>query len=336
MALPSTGGSYSQTLQGGINTLNIRKGICVDILLRDYLKLDGTVNDLSDPEVGLDEDGNFNPFAEDGKLRTDLLITSPGANLGFYHPGSLHEDGLELGYNTDSSETMIAQSKRPARVDVTSDVDTVTIRAVESNPIVDALRFDLPLSNLPDLGKKNYTIRKPVETPLVERQVIALGFDGDQLWAATYPRMVLRNRGNSNWNKEDPDVMELELASLLCPYAGTPMLLHRDGAGWRGSQGRPVFAQAPTATALVGQEAEIEFARPTSKSSTLTYTVEKSNNGTSGWTTATVEETSGSTNISIVVSGITSSQTWYFRVTATGTNGLSRTSPVTTSVIGLS
>lgn len=336
MALPANGGTYAATLQPGINPLAVRKAIITDILIRDYLKADGTVNSLADSSQGIDTvTGFFSPWASDGKLRTDLLGTS-GANLGFYHIGGLHSDGTEMGYNTDVSDTMIAQSKRAVRFDVTQDNDVVTIKAVEGNPIVDALRYDKPLSSLQDLGKAGYLVAKDAETQLIERQVIALGFDGDNFFSQTFPRMALRNRGNANWNKSDPDTMQIELGSLLCPYVGKPVLWHREGAAWRGLQGAPIFGSAPTATAVAGQKADVTFTPPTSKSSSYTYVVEKSNNGTSGWTTATVVSTTGTGPITIQVSGITTSLTWYFRVKATGTNSITATSANSNSIVGLS
>lgn len=337
MALPANGGTYADLLQPGINPLAIRKAIITDVLIRDYLNPDGTVRDLSDPSVGLNDDGYFSPFAQDGKVRDDLI----GENgLGFYHLASLHEDGTEMGYNTDVADTMIAQSKRAVRFDVTSDNDLVTIKAMEGIPLVDALRYDLPLHDLPDVGLVGYTIAKAAETALIERQVICLGFDGDNYFAQTFPRMALRNRGNSNWNKADVDVMEVELGSLLCPYVGKPALWHREGASWRGLLGAPVFGGVPTAAAVAGQLADITFALPTQNSnytsSTYEYVVEKSNNGTSGWTTATVTDTSGTGTITIRVSGITASATWYFRVKATSTNGITTTSSNSLSITGLS
>ncbi len=335
MALPSTGGTYSAQMQPGINPLAVRKAVVTDVLIRDYLNSDGTVHNLADAAIGLNTDGQFSPFAQDGRLRTDLLITASGANLGFYHLGGLHEDGTKMGYNTDVADTMIAQSKRAVRFDVTSDNDIITIKAMEGIPIVDALRYDLPLSNLADVGKASYTIAKAAETALIERQVIALGFDGDNYFAQTFPRMALRNRGDSDWNKADADVMELELGALLCPYVGSPALYHRDGAAWRGLQGAPLFAAAPVATAVSGAKADVVFAKPTSKSSTFTYVVEKSNDGVTGWTTATVVSTAGTSTVTIQVSGITASSTWYFRVKATGSNNITTTSANSASIVGI-
>lgn len=333
MALPSTGDTYHNILQPGINPLSIRKAIVTDILIRDYRNADGSVHNLADPAMGLNADGQFSPFADDGRLRSDLLGED---GLGFYHLGSLHEDGTEMTYDTDVSDLMIAQSKRAVRYDVTQDNDGITIKALEGTPLVDALRYDKPLRNLKDLGEIGYTIAKDAETVLIERQVIALGFDGDNYFATTYPRMSMKKRGNSNWNKKDADLFELELGALLCPYVGSPALWHREGASWRGLQGAPVFAAAPVATAVAGGKADIVFAKPSTKSSTVTYTVEQSNDGSTAWTAATLVATSGTDPITVQVSGVTSSQTRYFRVKATTSNGLTTTSAVTNSVVGLS
>lgn len=332
MALPANGAPYKTVLQPGINPLTIQKVITCDILIRDYLNVDGTVHNLADPSIGLNDEGIFTPFAADGTLRTDLLGES---GLGFYHLASLHDDGLEMTYKTSVAETMIAQSKRPVRYDVTSDADGITIKAVEGIPIVDALRYDLPLDSLKDIGTAGYAIMKPAETPLIERQVIALGFDGDNLVADVFPRMALKDRGNSSWNKKDPDVMELQLGALLCPYVGSDAIKCREGAKWRGFQGNPLFAAAPVATAVTGQKADVVFARPTSKSSTFEYVIEKSNTGTGSWTTATVESVAGTTNITTRVTGVTSSLNWFFRVKATGSNARTTTSANTASIVGL-
>lgn len=332
MALPANGGTYADLLQPGVNPLAVRKAIITDILIRDYLDENGLVRSLADPSVGLNTDGLFSPFAVDGKLRTDLIGDD---GLGFYHIGALHEDGNEMGYKTNVANTMIAQSKRAVRFDVTEDNEIVTIKALEGNPIVDTLRYDLALEDLPDLGQAGYTLAMPAETSLIERQVIVLGFDGDNYFGQTFPRMALQDRGNSAWNKKDPDTMEIHLGALLCPYVGFPVLWHREGAAWRGLQGAPVFSAAPTAAAVSGQKATVSFVPPTSKSSSYTYIVEKSNDGVT-WSTATVVTTTGTNPVVITVSGITASQTWYFHVKATGTNNITTTSMSSASIVGVS
>lgn len=333
--LPAQGGTYEDLLQPNINPLAVRKGIITDILIRDYRNLDDTIHDLSDPAVGLGADGYFSPYAQDGTLRSDLLVTGAAGNLGFYHLGSLHEDGNKIGHDTKVQPTMIAQSKRAVRFDVTSDDDIVTIKALEGTPIVDHLRYDLPLSDLPDLGQANYTVARPAESMLIERQVIALGFDGDNFFAQTFPRMALQDRGDDNWNKHDPDTLEIHLGSLLCPFVGKPVLYHREGASWRSLQGVPVFAAAPAAAAVSGAQATVTFAPPTSKSSSYTYTVQQSTDNGTTWTDATVVSTTGTASVVITVGGLTVSSSYVFRVTAVGTSLLSTMSAKSGSVTAI-
>lgn len=330
--LPATGDTYANILQPTVNPLAIRKGLITDLLIRDYLNTDGTVHSLADPSVGLNTEGYFSPFAQDGRLRSDLLVTAPSPNLGFYHPGALDESGLKMGYDTKVKDTQIAQSTRAVRYDVTEDNDIVTIKADEGNPIVDALRFDLPLSSLADLGQAGYGIQKPAETTLVERQVICLGFDGDNFFAQVYPRMALQARGDSDWNKENVDMMEIHLGALLCPFVGKPVLFYRDGSSWRALQGVPVFAAPPVAAPITGAEATLTFAAPTSGSSSYTYAVKQSTDGGTTWTTSTVASTTGTTSITITVSGLTVSSSYVFQVTATGTSDLATTSATSNSV----
>lgn len=332
MALPASGGTYSELLQPGINPLKIRKWIVTDLLLRDYRAADGTIRNLADPSVGLNADGDFSPFAEDGTLRNDLIGPD---GLGFYHLGALHEDGTEIKSDTSSDETMIAQSVRAVRYDLKSDTDTVQIRASESTPLTDALRFDKPLDNLEDYGKAGYVIKKDADTKLIERQVIALGFDGENFVGQVFPRMQVKDKAGSNMNKKDVDDVDITLGALLCPFVMSPVLLAREGAAWRGLQGAPVFAAAPVATAISGQQATVAFAMPTSGSSTYTYMVEKSSDSGTTWTTATPVSTTGTTSVVITVSGVTSSLSWQFRVKATGSNAMTTTSSVSNTVIGL-
>ncbi len=342
MALPATGGTYAQLLQPGVNELNIRKWTVTDILIRDYRNVDGTVHNLANPAVGIGADGYFTPYAADGTLRNDLLITAPGPNLGFYHLGALSQDGIQQKADVQVDETYIAQSIYVARNDAKSQTDTIHIKAYESNPLTDALRFGKPLSNLADLGQAGYVIAKDPTAPLIERQVIALGFDKNNFVAYVYPRMSLKQYGDANMNKSDVDDTDITLDSLVCPYVMSPVLLAREGADWRGLQGAPAFAAAPVATAVTGQKATVAFAAPTSGSTSFEYTVNVSNNGTT-WIPAdgtsghpSIVSVSGTTNPVITLSGITSSQTWYFQVVATGSNGISTTSASTTQIIGLS
>lgn len=330
MALPASGGTYEDLLQPGLNEVAVRKAIVTDILIRDY---NGSMTDLSDPSVGLTADGVFSPFAEDGELRDDLLITADGANLGFYHIGLLTEDGSTYTPSVSREPTRAAQSRRPVRVDITEEDDQIRFSALESTPLIDWLNDDKPLTGLPDLGKIGYSSVKPAYGRNIERQIIALLFDGNEYAAKVFPRMGRSDVGETAWNKATPDSSALTYQALVCPYAGYPVVTLREGQGWRAKGGYPNFGLvAPVATATTAGAATVAHAVPTGIGDPWTYTVEDAASSSGPWTTTTVDSAAvaGGT-ITHTVSGVTTGAR-VFRVTAEGSNGLSATSAVSNEV----
>lgn len=328
---PAVGGDYEDILAPGLNQVAVRKGIVTDLLIRDY---HGSATDLSDPSVGLTEDGVFTPFAQDGKLRDDLIIGSnDGDNLGFYHLGLLTEDGIRYTPEVSQQETMAAQLRRSVRVDITREDDRLRVVAEESTPLTDALMDDVPLIGLKDLGAKGYSAVKPMNGNVVERQIIALMFDGEHRAAKVFPRMARSDVGETQWNKSDPDVLDTTFTALPCPYAGYPVATLREGDGWRNLGGYPLFSVTPpVATQTGATTATVEFAVPTGFGDPWTYTVEKAVSPFSSWTTATVGTTTGTGTVTIGITGLTTATAYKFRVTATGSNGLASTSQVSNSV----
>ena len=110
VALPSTGVEWNERY--GYNPLGIRKGIITNVLIRDY---HGSLTNLADPAVGLNGDGYFTPYAQDGKYRDDLLDGDfPGGQ--WFDFGGIKDDGTKISQDTSVEETMIAQSRRPRRL----------------------------------------------------------------------------------------------------------------------------------------------------------------------------------------------------------------------------
>lgn len=330
MALPTSGGTYEDILQPGLNEVAVRKAIVTDILIRDY---HGSATDLSDPAVGLTADGVFSPFAEDGELRDDLLITAEGDNLGFYHIGLLTEDGSTYTPSVSREPTRAAQSRRPVRVDITEEDDAIQFSALESTPLIDWLNDDKPLTGLPDLGKIGYSSVKPAYGRNVERQIIALLFDGNEYAAKVFPRMGRSDVGETAWNKATPDSSALTYTALVCPYAGYPVATLREGQGWRAKGGYPDFGLiAPVATQTGATTATVAHAVPTGVGDPWTYTVEQ-RTGAGSWSTSTVGSASVvGGNITHSITGLTSATQYTFRVTAEGSNGLSSVSQESNSV----
>lgn len=227
MAQPSTGSAWTDVY--GFNPLGIRKGIIVNILIRDYA---GSATNLRASSHGLNSSGLFSPYAVDGLYRTDLTASNfPGGR--FYDVGALSEDGIRITPDLSVEGVRVAQARRAQRFDVGEENDELMFTCRESNNIVDALRFDLPLSNLQATGATNYTVAKPMESPLIERQAIAFAEDGGQRFAYIFPRLARKSVGQSNLNRQDPDDLELTYGAIPCPYADTPVYLVRDGASWR-------------------------------------------------------------------------------------------------------
>lgn len=336
VALPSTGLDWE--LVYGYNPLGIRKGIITNILMRDY---HGGLTNLADPLVGLNTDGVFTPYALDGKYRTDLMLPAfPGGQ--FYDLGAIKDDGVKISANTDVEETMIAQSRRPQRYDLTKETDEIQFSCREDTPTIDLLRFDMPLANVPDIGKTSYAVKKPAEGDLIERQVIALAEDGDHRFAYIFPRVARSKIGDSQLNKKDPHDFDVTYGAILCPFANYPVAVAREGIGWRSLGGYPVFpAPAPVATGITGLLATIVFTVPylvhDPKPDVFTYTVEKAVSPFTTWTSATVTLTTlvGST-VTLTVSGLTNAIQYQFRVTATATvNSLAAVSLNSNTATGL-
>jgi hypothetical protein len=334
MALPSSGGSYATIFGPGINPLAIRKGTITDVFFRDYHQ---SATNLADTTAGLGADGYFSPYALDGQVRTDLLITSSGANLGFYHAGSLGTDGIGYDPNTSSEDVSYAQSLRPARRDITGAAESFTITAMEQTPLIRYLANEMPLINVPDVGTANLTIPVPMEPTIVERQFILFGFDAGNLFARTIPRCSKIKASPFAWKREGKEGtgVKLDFAILPCPYVNKPVLEHYEGADWRALGGYALFSGAPVATSPVTGKVDVVFTAPTGKADPFTYKVYKT--GISPVTAralATIDagypQVSGTT-VTIRVLATATNQNKY-DVEATGTNGLVTVSTLSNTI----
>jgi len=314
MTQPSTGSAWTDVY--GFNPLGIRKGIIVNILIRDYK---GSATNLRDASVGLNSKSIFTPYAVDGLYRSDLTSPSfPGGQ--FYDVGALSEDGIRISPELSVEEVRVAQARRSQRFDVGQEDDELRFVCRETNPVVDALRFDLPLANLADVGSLDYTVIKPMESPLQERQAIAFAEDGNQRFAYIFPRLARKNVGETNLNRQDPDDLELTYGAIPCPFADTPVYKVQDGEGWRGQGGAPVWSSTPVATTSAATTASLAFTAPRlafdPQPDTYIYTVEK-RTGSGAYTSATTgTPTVSGSNVTIPVTGLTSATQYTFRVTA--------------------
>lgn len=339
MALPSTGGTWAQILQPDLDPNAVRKGVITDILIRDYLNSDGTPNSLAASAAGLNTNGVFTPFATDGNLRQDLLASSTSPNQGFYHIGLLKEDGWTFTPNLTVQETEAAQTIWTIRNDVTKETGELMFTAREWKPLVDFLRMDLPVNNpadpVPDLGVAGYSVPAPAYQNLCERQIIALGVDGENLFSITCPRVSQQKLGKTAANKKDPLDLEFTYALLLDPFTSAPYIISHGGAGWLGLGGAPTFdATPPVATAVTGAKATVAFDTPTGIDGPFTYTVTQQVGGTGSFTPSTLSGSpvvvSGTTTVTATT--LTASSTYIFKVIASGTNNVVATSLPSNSI----
>jgi hypothetical protein len=137
MAAPSTGVTW------------VNSGLAV--LVRDYA---GSATDFS-------PGGTFgSPFALDGQIRNDLLITTPvsvsATNCGVWLGGALDPNGVSRKPKVTSDYLMILQSNSPIRSDIQEESKTVVFRCFQSKPLLDRLRMNKPLSTVEDVGTTPY------------------------------------------------------------------------------------------------------------------------------------------------------------------------------------
>lgn len=345
MAVPSTGVSWLAGYQPTIQPLATRYWQITGALIRDYLNVNGTVNNLGAASAGLDGNGNFTAFAQDGNFRGDLLYSATGSNQGFYPTGDLKEDVMAVDPQLSVQETMTSSSIRSTRNVFTKLGDKVTITPLESNPVVDYLRFEFPLlgdasrsiNPVPDIGTFPYSLARQPTDLLCERQLILLGVDGDgQLMAKIFPRLALSKRGKEAMQRKTPEELDIEWDILTCPYAKTPEITCRSGVSWQALGGAPTFGgSAPVATAISSSKATIAFTTPTGIDAPFTYTVAQQVGGSGAFTASVLQgspSVSGSTTTLTVGSGLTTSSAYVFQVTATGTNGAAATSANSNSI----
>lgn len=351
MSQPSTGVSFLTGYEPTIQPLATRYWQITFALVRDYLNLDGTVNNLGLASAGLDANGNFTAFALDDNWRGDLMVeqysnTTP--NQGFYPPGDLKEDVMAIDPSLSTQDTITASSIRSTRNVFTKLGDKVNITPLESNPVVDYLRFEFPLLGdasrgippVPDIGSTPYSIKRQPTDLLCERQVILGGVDGNgHLMARILPRVALSKRGKEMMQRKNPEELEIEWEILSCPYAKTPEILCRSGLAWQALGGSPTFpGSAPVATAISGDKATIAFDTPTGIDAPFQYTVAQQVGGSGAFTASTLQ---GSPSVSsgtttLTATGLVTSSAYVFQVTATGTNNASTTSSNSNSITAIS
>lgn len=351
--LPSTGTTWQTALEPTLNPLAVRYWQITDVLICDYYSGIGNPLGVGSPNnwaatsVGLGSEGLFTPFAADGNLRSDLLspyhgVAVTGLNC-FYHIGELKKDSTSITPDETVQETPTAQSVRTVRNVQTKLQDKVSFTPVESSPLVDYLRYELPLvDGLPDVGTAGYQVVRPPFDQLQERTVVLLGVDNNtgNLRAEVFPRVVTDKKGKTDLQRENPESLELTYSVLVDPFTQSVSWTCRDGVAWRALAGAPTFsASTVTAAAVTGLKATLTFVTPTGLDLPVTYSVTQQVGGSGSFTTSTLQSPTGTisgSNTVLTVTGLTATTAYVFQVTATGTNDATTTLTNSNSVTSTS
>jgi hypothetical protein len=324
MALPSTGSTQAVVLEPSLNPLNTRYWQVVYVLVRDYYKSDGTVFNLADPSVGLGSAGVFTPFAADNiSIRSDLLVTSPGTNQGFFTPGLLKPDSVSLTPDQTMTETPSAQLVRTSRNVLQKLDDKIMFEPIESNPVVDYLQYELPLvGGVPALGTPGYQLaRANLDSP-VERIMCFIGIDGDgQLISRTFPHVVTDKKGKSEFGRKAEESSQLTYCLLPDPYSKAVEWKNRAGSQWLGSGDFDFLTTQPVVTPVTGLKANVVFPTPIDLG-TIVYSASTQLVANGSLTSNTLTSTTGTVAggfTTIQLTALTANQLYNgVQVTATG------------------
>jgi hypothetical protein len=321
---------WESVFQG--NSPRILKALYGSFLIRDW----------SNALTSLAE---FSPFADDGNLDGTLIGLTSGQQ-GWFDPGYLDENGAQFTPKYTTVDTMVWQSRMAQRTDVTLDQEEVKIVAVESNPMIDYLHWQLPLVNLageqnfPEIGQEGYKVLKPLVPQQQYRQICAIGVDGstgdNEYFATVFARALMVKPEGYDYQAKKEVQTPMTFDSYPDPSSGFAVARFREGPAWRASGGSTAsFVSAPVALAVTGAKAHLTIADPTSPNGPFTYAVTMQTAGTGAFTAVpgsdvTVVSDLGGETVLQIATVLTSGTAYAFKVVATGVNG-SANAPSTAS-----
>lgn len=357
MAQPSTGVSFQAAGHDYLNELLVRRGGRWSAAWRDY---GGSLTNIS-------PGSSFGaPIALDGNWRSDMYAivkTSSGQwvynqkpNLGFYPTGWMRAEGIERMSKTDMDDLAGLQSIDPIRTDPQKRSRTVSLSPQEHNPVVDALRYNLPLSGLLEraAGSGTYFAGESADDEQIRRQLILMHEDRmgglSALNAFPFPRIIVSDLGSQKGNRKDDDGSKFVFTRELCPFfvdptTGAQLADGRWSAGslWAQSviPGLTFVPPAPVATPTAATTASLAFNAPIGGTSPYTYVVKKSAaatvdaNGVLSASPSTVTQTTAVVGSVVTASltSLTTATTSYFQVTATDSVGNTTVSAVSNACL---
>lgn len=317
---------------------NIRKALYGSWLIRDW-------NFATTSLTG------FSPFqADDGNLVSTLFSAdNPGGP--WYDFGYMDEKGPEFTPKLTVKPTRVMQSRWPARYDYTEETEEIGATLMESNPVVDAILSNAPLSGLQEVGAPGYTVSAPVELDLRWRQCMFIAVDGrsglNYYTVRLYPKVLIGDFGRTPWNIDAAAALPIKGFAIPDEFtippanadgtinAGSPRWVMRDGPAWR-AQGESAFeVTAPIAAPITGLKATLIFTTPAGPAAPITYTAQEQLTAGDAFTDSTLVGSpvvSGDTTTITVGSLTASTQYNAFRVVATDANSDTYTSAPSNSI----
>lgn len=299
------------------DSTRIRKWLYGSVLIRDW---------ASDGSTSM---SGFTPFDPDNNIKATLLSDSfPGGR--FYELGALSEDGVEMTPKFATDETKIWQSRRMQRSDITQDDEEIMFTAMESKPLIDALRNNRPLSSLAEVGTIGYRATKPLTTDTIFRQIVVIAVDGTvgnaEYIAELRPRVALSKVGKRGFSAKKADSTELTFNVFPDPASGFAADTLRSGPSWVASGGPVLWSPtqvAPVVSSLLaGGKGTVTLAAPVSLNGPWSFAVK-----VDGTTTATLDTTFNAVGYQVVsgvvtikVTGVTAGA-HVLTVVATGSDG---------------
>jgi hypothetical protein len=346
LTVPSTGGTFKAAGLNNYRTDRVRRGGLVAVLVRDYF---GATTNIS-PAV-------FNPFAQDGLIRTDLLavvkdsdgnfVTNPNSNQGWYLAGALDPKGVDETPEMTVDKLEILQSNMEIRSDIQKEGGTTSFVMFESRALTDCLRYNRPLASIAQDGQYQYFFGKYADAGLVERQLLLIRADKadgqPEYTAIPKPRVTLNKINARKWDKKNPDAFDVMWDELLDEYFidtdGTPLQagIWRSGSGWGQASGAPEEDSVTvTATAVTGAKATVTFPVPGGAAGPFTYTLQQKA-GSGSFVASTLQgapSVSGG-NVTLTATGLTTGTSYVFLPTAMGDNNLTTTLPQSNSITAI-
>lgn len=292
---------------GPAQPLQIFKGLFGSVLVQDY----STSNSFS----------TYSPFdATTGLLSSTLLTTDGWTDLGY-----LDENGVEFTPTLTMADTNSWQTRAPLRSDTTVDMEQAMWTCLQSNPTIDALYEQLPLSSAGVEGATGYSVVHPVTPQEVYRSILCVAVDGTtsspNFVAKLYPRAKIVKVDKQDWQAKTETQYKFTVQAYQDSVAGFTRKIFREGPAWR-ALGLPSGVGTVTATPASGS---VSLSWTTATTGTgapalTNYTVTATQISTSGAAAGSPFTVASGTTIKNVT-GLTSGQPYTFTVKANNSNG---------------